>query len=470
MAGTRVLVVDDEENLRHMLSLSLSKDGFHVWTASSGREGLETLRDGETFDICVTDVRMPGMDGLAFIEEAGRLGDRTPTFIAMSAYGDETLAVEALRRGAFDYISKPFAPEDLSLKLRLVVERRQLDQVGVADADRRTAGRSPGAKPPGGLDEIISDAPAMTAIFDVVRKVARFPTTVLITGETGTGKERIAGAIHREGPRAARPFVAVNCGAIPENLLESELFGYVKGAFTDAQTDREGLFEVADGGTLFLDEIAELPLQLQVKLLRALVEKEIRRVGDTRTRRVDVRVVAATARRMDELVKQGQFREDLFYRLNVVAIHLPPLRDRREDIPLLVRHFIAQVAARLGVRNPAVTDDALDMLQCYDWPGNVRELENAIERALVLSDGDGSLTSTDLDDRFRATSRNDAPAALTGLIDGRELSLKVVMPRVEQLMIRRALDQTGGNRTRAAALLGISHRALLYKLKEHGIS
>ncbi len=466
MAATRVLVVDDEESLRHMLSLSLSKDGFHVWTASSGSEGLQTLRTGETFDICVTDVRMPGMDGLAFIEEARRLGDRAPTFIAMSAYGDEKLAVEALRRGAFDYISKPFAPEDLSLKLKLVVERHQLER----DPEDTTTGsqRTERPKPPPGLADIISTAPAMQTIFGIVRKVSRFPTTVLITGETGTGKERIAGAIHREGPRATRPFIAVNCGAIPDKLLESELFGYVKGAFTDAQSDREGLFEVADGGTLFLDEIAELPLQLQVKLLRALVEKEIRRVGDTRTRPVDVRVVAATAKHMPELVKQGLFREDLFYRLNVVTIHLPPLRERREDIPLLVHHFAEQVATRLGVSNPTVAEDALDLLEKYDWPGNVRELENAIERALVLSESGARLTSVDLDDRFR--ERLEAPAELAGLLDGDELSLKVVMPRVEQLMIRRALEHTGGNRTRAATLLGISHRALLYKLKEHGIS
>ena len=458
-----MLVVDDEENLRHMISLSLSKDGYHVWTAGSGREGLQTLKEGDEFDICVTDVRMPGMDGLAFIEEARRLGDKAPIFIAMSAYGDEKLAVEALRRGAFDYISKPFAPEDLSLKLRLVVERRQIDrQVGASSNDGTRAKR------PLGLSDIVSSAPSMRAIFEVVRKVARFPTTVLITGETGTGKERIAGAIHREGPRSPRPFVAVNCGAIPDNLLESELFGYVKGAFTDAQADREGLFEVANGGTLFLDEIAELPVSLQVKLLRALVEKEIRRVGDTRTRPVDVRVVAATARDIGALVAQGEFREDLFYRLNVVAIHLPPLRERREDIRPLVGHFIDRVGRRLSISSPSVSEDALELLEGYDWPGNVRELENAIERALVLSDSDGRLTAVDLDDRFR--QRLDPPDALAGLIDGDELSLKVVMPRVEQLMIRRALEHTGGNRTRAATLLGISHRALLYKLKEHGIS
>ena len=452
-----------------MLSLVLSKDGYHVFTAGSALEALDILKSQAPFDICLSDVRMPGMDGLTFIETGTALGERAPTFIAMSAYGDEKLAVEALRRGAFDYVSKPFEPEEISLKLRLVVEkRRQSGGKAKADDPARPREQS-GRKVPAGLGEIVSVAPAMKKIFHTVRKVANFPTTVLLTGETGTGKERIAGAVHREGNRASRPFVAINCGAIPENLLESELFGYVKGAFTDAQQDREGLFETATGGTLFLDEIAELPLQLQVKLLRALVEKEIRRVGDTRTIAVDVRVIAATARDLTGLVKSGEFREDLFYRLNVVSIHLPPLRERPEDIALLVQHFVKTVADRLGLPNPEVSDEAMRILTGYTWPGNVRELENAIERALVLSDGDGRITALDLDDRFDADA--GAPEATAPIaVPEDELSLKVVMPRVERTLIERALGKTGGNRTKAATLLGISHRALLYKLKEHGIT
>ncbi len=471
MAATRVLVVDDEESLRHMLSLVLSKDGYHVFTAGSANEALDILKSQAPFDICLSDVRMPGMDGLTFIETGVGLGERAPTFIAMSAYGDDKLAVEALRRGAFDYVSKPFEPDEISLKLRLVVEKRRQAR-GAADRatdDPNRRAREGGHKQPAGLNEIVSVAPAMKKIFRVVRKVANFPTTVLLTGETGTGKERIAGAIHREGNRANRPFVAINCGAIPANLLESELFGYVKGAFTDAQQDREGLFETATGGTLFLDEIAELPLQLQVKLLRALVEKEIRRVGDTKTIPVDVRVVAATARALPELVKSGEFREDLFYRLNVVSVHLPPLRERAEDIPHLVQHFVRTVAGRLGLGNPEITDEAMKILTGYAWPGNVRELENAIERALVLSDGDGRITALDLDDRFEPSEGARAPTASIAIPED-ELSLKVVLPRVEYTLIERALKETGGNRTKAATLLGISHRALLYKLKEHGIS
>ncbi|MEQ9500874.1 MAG: sigma-54 dependent transcriptional regulator [Deltaproteobacteria bacterium] len=470
MSATRVLVVDDEESLRHMLSLVLSKDGYHVFTAGSANEALDILKSSQPFDICLSDVRMPGMDGLTFIETGVTLGDRAPTFLAMSAYGDEKLAVEALRRGAFDYVSKPFEPDEISLKLRLVVEkRRQASGAAERAADDPLKKGRDGGKQPKGLDEIVSVAPAMKKIFRVVTKVASFPTTVLITGETGTGKERIAGAIHREGNRANRPFVAINCGAIPANLLESELFGYVKGAFTDAQQDREGLFETATGGTLFLDEIAELPLQLQVKLLRALVEKEIRRVGATETIPVDVRVVAATARPLKDLVKDGGFREDLFYRLNVVSIHLPPLRERAEDIPHLVQHFVRTVAGRLGLANPEITDEAMNILTGYGWPGNVRELENAIERALVLSDGDGRITALDLDDRFEPSEGPGAPTASIAIPED-ELSLKVVLPRVERTLIERALQETGGNRTKAATLLGISHRALLYKLKEHGIS
>lgn len=469
--STRVLVVDDEESLRHMLSLALSKDGYHVWTASSGSEALELLRRKDRFDICVSDIRMAGMDGLAFIQEAARLGSSAPTFVAMSAYGDEALAVEALRRGAFDYISKPFAPEDLSLKLRLIIERRQLGGLAAEPRSplRITAPAGRGDPTPPGLDEIVSVAPSMEEIFCTVRKVASFPTTVLITGETGTGKERIAGAIHREGVRARRSFVAVNCGAIPENLLESQLFGHVQGAFTDARADHAGLFEVAHGGSLFLDEIAELPLPLQVKLLRALVGKEIRRVGDTRTIPVDVRVIAATAQDLYEAVRAGRFREDLYYRLNVVTVHLPPLRERREDVEVLARHFVTRLSERLGLATATVSTGALARLQAYDWPGNVRELENAIERALVLSEGDGQLTEADLDERFDSARHLPPSSSVERLVNEGELSLKVVLPRVERLLIERALEQTQGNRTRAAKVLGISHRALLYKLKEYSV-
>jgi two-component system response regulator AtoC len=463
--ATRVLVVDDEESMRHMLSLSLSKDGFHVWTAASGREALETLGKGDPFDICVTDIRMPGMDGLAFIQDAQRLGERAPTFIAMSAYGDKQLALEALRRGAFDYVSKPFEPTELALKLRLVVERRRLDSGGGGSGGTDPA-TGPGARRrgPARLDEIVAVSEGMERIAATIRKVASFPTTVLITGETGTGKERIAGALHAEGRRARRSFVPVNCAAIPENLLESELFGHAKGAFTDASAERAGLFEEADGGTLFLDEIGELPLPLQVKLLRALVEGEIRRLGAQRPTPIDVRVVAATSRDLAREVEAGRFREDLFHRLNVVAIHVPPLRERPEDLRPLVDHFRRRFARRLELEEVVVTEDALERLAAYRWPGNVRELENALERAIVLGEG-GRVTALDLDERFLP-----AGAAPTAAGPRDELSLKVRLPELERALIVQALERTGGNRSRAAGVLGISHRALLYKLKDYGIS
>jgi two-component system response regulator AtoC len=479
----RVLVVDDEESLRHMLSLFLSKDGFQVWTASSGREALEQLKSGERFDLCVSDVRMPGMDGLAFIQEAVRLGERAPTFVAMSAYGDKALALEALRRGAFDYISKPFEPSELVIKLRLILERdaqaqgreRAAARAGASGGAERASlerrhdrGAGPSAVRP--IADIVVASPELQAIAKTVRRVAAYPSTVLITGETGTGKERIAQAIHAESPRASRPFVAVNSAAIPDNLLESELFGHAKGAFTDAHADRVGLFELAHGGTLFLDEIAELPIHLQVKLLRVLVEGEIRPVGATRNVPVDIRFVSATSRDLTKLIAEGRFREDLFHRLNVVPIHVPPLRERPSDIRPLAHHFAERLARRLGVRAIALTEPALAALEAYEWPGNVRELENAIERAFVLSDGTGTLTEADLDDRF------DAPAAETAAPEhdvprgADDLRLKPRLDELERQLIRQALEKTGGNRGRTAEVLGISQRALLYKLKEYGLS
>ena len=458
---TRVLIVDDEDSMRHMLSLSLSRDGFTVWTAASGLEALEQLKTSDDFDICVTHVRMPGMDRLAVIEEAQRLGERAPTFIAMSAYGDKQLALEALRRGAFDYISKPFEPAELSLKLRLVVERDRLAGGSTQDST------SPQRQRVLTLDDIILVSPAMHEVARTVRKVARFPTTVLITGETGTGKEVIAQSIHSEGDRRSKPFVAINCGAIPENLLESELFGHAKGAFTDASQARVGLFEEANGGTLFLDEIAELPITLQVKLLRVLVEGRIRRLGESTTIAADVRVIAATSRDLDKLLESGQFREDLFHRLNVITVCVPPLRDRPDDIPPLVEHFTQRFSTRLNL-DAHVDEDAMAVLVKYAWPGNVRELENALERAFVLSDAGGRVGAADLDDRFDGSTAPGDRSSAQG--SDEDLTLRSRMRALERSLIAKALARTNGNRSQAASLLGISQRALLYKLKDYGIS
>jgi len=455
-----------------MLSLSLSKDGFHVWTAGSAPEALTMLQKGEKFHFCVTDVRMPGMDGLAFIQEAQRLGERAPTFIAMSAYGDKQLALEALRRGAFDYISKPFEPAELALKLGMMVERKRIS--GNASTNAKAVNTRP-SRPLSRLDDIIMDAPSMKKIANMVRKVASFPTTLLLTGETGTGKERIAAALHSEGARHTSPFVTVNCAAIPANLIESELFGHRKGAFTDASQDRKGLFEQADKGTLLLDEIGELPVPLQVKLLRVLVEGEIRPLGSTETIAVDVRVISATSRDLENRIQEGLFREDLFHRLNVLSIHVPPLRERHEDIRPLVDHFCRKFEARLGLNNLTVQEEVITVLQNYAWPGNVRELENALERAFVLSEGP-NIGISDLDERFfeqentspnRLNSSNEQSSTSDEQSD---LSLKPLMADYEKSLIKKALERTNGNRSRAANLLGISNRSLLYKLKDYGLS
>jgi len=463
----RILVVDDEESIRHMLSLSLSKDGFQVWCASSGQEALSILQRGEKFQFCVTDVRMPGMDGLALIEEAQILGKAAPTFIAMSAYGDKKLALEALRRGAFDYISKPFEPAELAIKLGLMMERTTIaheKEARPANVSTATANTS-AIK----LQDVVMNAPSMKAIARTIEKVASFPTTLLLTGETGTGKEIIAKALHSEGSRRNKPFVAVNCAAIPENLIESELFGHLKGAFTDAYEDRLGLFEQAHEGTILLDEIGELSVQLQVKLLRVLVEDQIRPVGSTKSKTVDVRVVAATSRNLEQRVHSGDFREDLYHRLNVITIHVPPLRQRKEDVPGLVAHFCKKFERRLSLDNLSVQPEAMEKLKAYRWPGNVRELENALERAFVLSDR-RNIGVTDLDDRFFGDGQSKLDDVNGSSDELENLNLKIQLSILEKKTITRALKRSKGNRNEAAKLLGVSPRTLLYKIKDYGLS
>jgi two-component system response regulator AtoC len=370
----------------------------------------------------------------------------------MSAYGSEESAVEAMKRGAYDYISKPFRPDEVALVLRKAEERERLRRDNLRL--RRELGEG------GGLETLVGQSPAMDEVKRHLRKAAAVSTTVLLTGESGTGKELVARALHDLSPRAAMPFVAVNCGAIPDDLIESELFGHVKGAFTNASQNKKGLFAEADRGTLFLDEIGELPFQVQVSLLRTLQEDEIRRVGDTRATQIDVRVVAATARDLEAAVEVGGFRRDLFYRLNVLPIRLPPLRERPGDIAPLVEHFVARFNRSLRRTPPVkeVSKEALAALALRKWPGNVRELENLIERAMVMTEG----PSLDLAD-FGNPSAADAKAAAHGL------SIKRGTRDLEMALIQRALEETGGNRTRAAQLLEISHRALLYKLKEYGL-
>lgn len=450
----RILVVDDEENLRLVLRTLLTRQGYQVETAASGEEALKLV---DTFgpDFVLTDVRMPKMGGLDLLSTL-RAKRNEATVIVMSAYGNTDLALEAMKAGAYDYIQKPFRQDEVVLTLLKAEEREQLRRENRALRDEVLKEHK--------FEEFVAKSPSMQLIFRTIAKIADYKTTVLVNGESGVGKELVARAVHRQSNRRAEPFVVVNCGAIPENLLESELFGHKRGAFTDAIADRRGLFEEADRGTLFLDEIGELPLALQVKLLRVLEDEKIRRVGETRDLQVDVRIIAATHRDLQQEAKAGRFREDLFYRLNVLPILVPPLRDRREDIPLLINHFVARNNKRLGTNVQGLDTETRRLLYEYSWPGNVRELENTIERAMVLAEGD-RIFAPDLPDRIREARDPVQVQLQTG-----ELSVKKTMRAVEEILIRRALQKTRGNRTRAAEVLEISHRALLYKIKDYLIT
>ncbi len=450
----RVLVADDEENLRLVLKTLLRRSGYEVETAGSGEEALALV---ESFgpDFVITDVRMPRMGGLDLLATLRAKGNDA-TVIVMSAYGSNDLALEAMKAGAYDYVSKPFKPDEIVLVLKKAEERETLRRENRALRDEiRKEHR---------FDSILAKSSKMQAIFRTISKIADYKTTVLVNGESGVGKELVARAIHARSSRSGGPFVPVNCGAIPENLLESELFGHKKGAFTDAVSDRRGLFEEANGGTLFLDEIGELPLGLQVKLLRVLEDERIRRLGESKDVQVDVRIVTATHRDLQAETKAGRFREDLFYRLNVLPIVVPPLRERREDIPLLIDHFVTRNNARLGTDIRGLDAEARRLLYEYSWPGNVRELENTVERAMVLCEAD-NIVAADLPERIR-----EARDPVKLQLSSGELSVKKTTRYLEEVLIRRALQKTKGNRTRAAELLEISHRALLYKIKDYGIT
>jgi two-component system, NtrC family, response regulator AtoC len=450
----RILVVDDEENIRLVLRTLLKKHGFDVEVADSGEAALGLL-DAFDPDVILTDVRMPRMGGLDLLATL-KAKQHPATVIVMSAYGNVDLAIEAMKAGAYDYVSKPFKPDEVVLALRKAEERETLRRENRALREQIQKENQ--------FESILAKSKEMLDIFRTISKIADFKTTVLVTGESGTGKELVARAIHTRSGRGTGPFVAINCGAIPENLLESELFGHKRGAFTDASSDRRGLFEEAHGGTLFLDEIGELPLNLQVKLLRVVQEERIRRLGDSKDIEVNVRLIAATHRDLAADVKAGRFREDLFYRINVLLIHIPPLRNRREDVNLLIDHFILRNNARLGTRSRGVSTEARKLLLEYAWPGNVRELENTIERAMVLAESD-LLEVADLPERIR-----DALDPVQVHLASGELSIKRTAAAIEQILIRRALQKTKGNRTRAADLLEISHRALLYKIKDYKIT
>jgi two-component system response regulator AtoC len=453
----RLLVIDDEENMRHMLSTLLMKAGYLVDTASDGTDALQMV-DRMLYDFVLCDLKMPKMDGMEFLDTArDKLWEST--VIMMSAYSTVDTAIEAMKKGAYDFISKPFKKDEVLLALKKAEERESLKR-----ENRWLKDRIRKIQENYRFGNMVAKSKAMQSVFRLAEKVAQYNTTVLIFGQSGTGKELIARGIHSESDRAKAQIVPVNCGGIPENLLESELFGYKKGAFTGADKDRKGLFQEADGGTIFLDEIGELPLSLQVKLLRVLQDSEIRAVGDSKTKKVDVRVIAATSKNLEDEVRTGAFREDLYFRLNVLQILLPPLVERTEDIPLLCQHFIDRFNVRLNKDIKGISPTAMSLLLKHLWPGNVRELENVIERAVVLAD-DTILSPENLPDELGLEPRT--PMDVNGLFEGH--SLKKAQKVLEKKLIIRALTETGGNRTHASRLLEISHPSLLSKIKAYNI-
>ena len=455
-----ILVVDDEPQVAAMLSLHLKRCGLDVTLAESGFSAWAELAKS-SFDCLLTDLVMPNGDGFWLLERLSTLA-KPPISLIMSGHADADTALRALECGAFDYVAKPFRPEEVIFRVRRAIERAQM----AAELKRLRGEHASGGVQFG----LVTRAKVMLDTLDLVRRVAPFKTTVLITGESGTGKELVARALHEKGERAQAPFIAVNCGAIPEHLLESELFGHKKGAFTDAVTNRIGLFEEAHQGTLFLDEVGELPLQVQVKLLRVLQEGMIRRVGESTAVPVDVRIVAATVQDLPIAVKDGRFREDLYYRLNVMPIELPPLRDRPEDIPLLVEFFLDRHRQNGRTALKSVRSDAMAALLDHNWPGNVRELENLVERIVILAEGE-EVGREDLPMPFNPRERGGAWRAESTHASARlaGLSLKAAVQIVERELIIDALETTDGNRTRAARLLDISHRSLLYKIKNYEI-
>ena len=449
----KILIVDDELNMRLVLQAMLKKEGYAVTTASNGMEALKILK-ADQMDIVVTDLKMPKLDGMGLLGEIIRDYPSIPVII-ITAHGTIATAVDALKKGAFDYITKPFEQDELKQVIQKAVKTRRLDEdealLNPDDIDRYG---------------IIGSSDRITEIFETIKRVAPTTTTILITGETGTGKELIARAIHRNSPRKNNPFIKINCAAIPESLMESELFGYEKGAFTGAATKKQGRFELAHKGTLFLDEVGELPKDMQVKLLQVIQEQEFERVGGLQTIKVDVRLITATNRNLFEDVKDGRFREDLYYRLNVIPAHLPPLRERKEDIPVLIGFFIEKFNKKLDRSVKYIDEKVTNLLIQYAWPGNIRELENLVERMILMARGD-TIVFADLPSELKTTIESDS----TGPSGIRQKPFKDIMKNhmedIEKQMIISVLEECGNNVTRAAKQLGLSRKGLQLKMMKY---
>lgn len=449
MNGAKILVVEDEELMRAILKELLSSEGYKVFTADSAESAIEKFSD-EDIDLTIADIRMGGMDGLELLDKIKSI-DEEALVIIMTAYSSVDSAISALRKGAYDYITKPFVNEDLLQTVKNALRQRELFK------ENRYLRRELNKKY--GFSEIIGMSETLQKVFRLIEKVSATDVSILIEGESGTGKELVAKAIHYNSHRSDKPFIAINCAAIPETLLESELFGHTKGAFTDAKVERKGLFRSADGGTVFLDEISEMPYSLQAKLLRALQEQEVTPIGSSIPVKFDVRIISATNRNLEEEVKAGRFREDLFYRLSVIEIKLPPLRERREDIPLLAKHFVKKIARRLNVPEKNISKEAMAMLTAYDWHGNVRELENAIERAFILS-SDDEIRPESLPPRIVAYSQGSFEI-------NDPLGYRPTLEEMERRYIMEVLKSTGYDKTETARILGIDLSTLYRKLKRY---
>ena len=458
MIKDKILVADDEQSMREFLDIMLKKEGYKVSLASNGEE-VAKLVENDLFDLVLLDIRMPKLDGISALK---KIKANTPETIVImiTAYASADTAIKAMKEGAYDYITKPFKVDEIKLIIKNALEKKNLQKENIllkqAVRDRFHFGN------------IIGQSPKMVALYDLLEKVSPTKTNILVTGESGTGKELVAKAIHYNSPRKEKPFVTLNCGAIPESLIESELFGHMKGAFTDAIATKKGLFEVADEGTIFLDEISELPLLMQVKLLRVLQDKEFKRVGGTEDIRVDVRIIAATNKELEEAVKEKHFREDLFYRLNVIQIKLPPLRDRREDIQTLANHFLKKYSQELSKNILKISPEALQILLNYEYPGNVRELQNIIERAVALE------SSSDLTAHNLSSYLSEQPLLRKGPIDieipNDGIDLEKMVEDLERTLLLKALDKTKGIKKKAAELLHINFRSMRYRLEKYGLN
>ena len=458
MIKDRILVADDEQSMREFLDIMLEKEGYKVSLAANGEEVVKLI-DNDLFDLVLLDIRMPKLDGISALKKIKAIAPET-VVIMITAYASADTAIKAMKEGAYDYITKPFKVDEIKLIIKNALEKKNLQKENIllkqVVRDRFHFGN------------IIGQSSKMVSLYDLLEKVSPTKTNILITGESGTGKELVAKAIHYNSPRKEKPFVTLNCGAIPETLIESELFGHMKGAFTDAIATKKGLFEVADEGTLFLDEISELPLLMQVKLLRVLQDREFKRVGGTEDIRVDVRIISATNKDLEEAVKEKRFREDLFYRLNVIQIRLPSLRERKEDIPLLTNHFLKKYSEELNKNISKVCPQALQILLNYEYPGNVRELQNIIERAVALESSQ-ELTPNNLNSYL-----SESPLLKKGAMDieipNEGIDMEKMVEELERTLLLKALDKTQGIKKKAAELLHINFRSMRYRLEQYGLN